>query len=290
MGGRAFASTRRSTKAEVLSTVEWLEENWKSASKDPTPLNQRLLGSAGKRETSGDIDLNINESIYDLTVVELELITLLGRENVWSRPGNYQIFTSVPVPGTRDRVQIDFMFGDYQWQSFSYASPSDIGVNASSYKGLFRTELIKALVAFQSDFVAEEYGEMVARSGPTFFHDRGIVWRYRLRPYKKDGSGVRIKALREVGELEFFDQFPDAVELSHTAMKDPGQVIKLILGDRAIMSDCYSYETIWLAAHRKYNENELKEIGEIFLERLNSLKVCIPKEINDEHRRTELIF
>lgn len=293
MGGNAFEGMRRINKGEVAGTLRAI-----SVAVHPVPLKvsyleKHLLGSAGKNPTSGDLDINMDERKFSLPELEEALVRSIGADNVKARPGNNQIFTKFPIMGDPEQgfVQVDFMFGDVDWQRFSYWSPRVTGQSqsfyydsdASAYKGLFRTELIKALVAFNSDWVLEENGEMVARVGPTFFHDRGIVWRYRYRPFKRGSTTERIKALKEVTKEEFMEVFPSAFEASGTVENDPVEVIKLLFDSHYNEEGLYTYESVMQAIRYSYNVEQRAEIGKIYLERLNSLKVDVPKEIIRAH-------
>lgn len=296
MGGNAFEGTRQIHKSEIAGTLLAISKAVHPVPLKVSYLEKHLLGSAGKNKTSGDLDINMDEKKFSLPELEEALILALGADNVKSRPGNNQIFTKFPIMGDGENqgfVQVDFMFGNVEWQRFSYWSPRHepnttlnsyyYGSDVSRYKGLFRTELIKALVAFNSDWVLEENEEMVARVGPTFFHDRGIVWRYRYRPFKKGSTTERIKALKEVTKEEFMEVFPSAFEASGAVENDPKKVIALILRDDTIEDQLYSYEALMSAIRWSYDATQRAEIGKIYLERLNSLKVDVPKEIFRAH-------
>lgn len=286
MGGNAFKDlTRRVTKREVYETCDWLDFNLDLANFGGRHFDQCLLGSAGKKDDSGDIDLNIDVGCSNFNSATIELQNLLGPDQVWSRYENSQIFCAVPIGGDPKQgwVQVDFMFGDYDWQSFSYASP---GAD-SAYKGLYRTELIKALVAFNSDWTLVENGELVARVGPTFFDSKGIIWRYRHRPWGKINPEKRVKAFKELTKDEFMAIYPDAKPTSHVRMLDPKEVAKFIL-PRSDMMDFYSYELLWWQVRMNYNLEQLGHISRLYFERLNSLKVEIPQAILDEHAPTPL--
>jgi len=287
MGGKAFANiTRRIKQPEILPTLEWLEDNWPSYNNEGH-LRDHLLGSAGmlnEDQDAGDLDLNLPIDLYDQTVVAEDLRRILGDDYVKARPGHNQIFTAVPIGGDPENgyVQVDFMFGDYDWQKFSYYSAKRVdniqwggNKDTSYFKGLYRTEFIKALVAFNSDWVLEENGEMIARVGPTFFHDKGIVWRYRHRPMRKDGKG-RVKALIELKEDEFLKFYPTAVTAKAKVMTDPELVTKLLFDKHASSSDLASLERIARLLRRHYDRDQINKIIQIYHERLNSLKVEIP--------------
>lgn len=238
-----------------------------------------MLGSAGKAQTSGDIDINMDQRKFDKNIIFNTIVTALGPDNVKDRRHVNQIFTCVPIRGdaTNGYVQIDFMFGNVGWQTFSYWSPGD----NSHYKGLFRTELIKAAVAFNSDWVKKENNEVVARVGPTFFHDKGLIWRYRHRPERRDGKG-RVQTYKELTENDFLLIYPDAVKASNTIIDTPEGVSELIFGEASALALFEKYETLSEKLRNFYGKHSYGTIMNIFEERLNSLKVDIPKDIVDE--------
>lgn len=290
MGGKAFeGTTRRILKEEVKPTLDWLIANWSDSKIQGGNFMDHLLGSVGKNETSGDIDLNLRIELYDQGKVASDLVAILGEDNVKARPGNNQIFTAVPIMGDAENgfVQVDFMFGNYEWQKFSYYSPQvkddnhfwRIVPGASQFKGLYRTELLKAVVAFNSDWVVEDGEEMIARVGPTFFHDKGCVWRYRYRPMRKDGT-ARVKEFKEVSKDEFLEVFPSAITASKDIIIDPIELKAFLFRDNYYTKrlDLDSLESVWNLCQRTYEAQEQKRLIKIYLERLNNLKAAIPAE------------
>lgn len=238
-----------------------------------------MLGSAGKNPSSGDIDINMDQTKFDKRTILNNLVSTLGSDNVkdWSHVN--QIFTCVPIEGEPSHgfVQVDFLFGNRAWQSFSYHSAGE----ASRYKGLFRTELIKAAVAFNSDWTKMEGDKLIARVGPTFFHDRGLVWRYRHRAPRKDGKG-RVQAFTELTEEDFLKMYPDAHKASQSIIDSPKGVAELIFNSDSAVEYFDRYETLSRKLESFYGRRSFGTIMEIFEERLNSLKVDIPEDINDE--------
>lgn len=277
MGGAAFhGKTRRIRKEEINPTLKWL-----AAKTGLSYLNMsnNLLGSAGKAETSGDVDINMDQKKYDKRLILNTLVSTFGPDNVKDKTNVNQIFTCIPIRGDASQgyVQVDFMFGNRAWQSFSYWSPGD----SSAYKGLYRTELIKAAVAFNSDYVKSEGDNVIARVGPTFFHDRGLVWRYRHKAPRKDGKG-RVQAFSVITEEEFMALYPDAKKASNTIIDDPRDVSELIFNNRRELDVFERYESLRERLKDFYGRRSYGTIMEIFEERLNSLKVDIPKDIIDE--------
>lgn len=287
MGGKAFKDgTRKVTKEEVRSTVTWLMSVWSDWSLNPAlNLHQCLLGSAGKVDESGDIDINLEITAYDQKKVASQMIALLGEDNVKPRPGNNQIFMSVPIGGDQElgRVQVDLMFGDFSWQHFSYfgaeRSPNCIWNNRKSsyFKGLYRTELIKAVTAFCSDWVLEENGEVIARVGPTFFHDKGLVWRYRHRPMRKDGT-ARVKDFKEETKEDFLKIYPSAIPAITDVIKEPKKAVEFLFDKFYSPADCETLESLAWVINRSFSSEDNRTIMKIYLERLNNLKVEIPKQ------------
>lgn len=289
MGGKAFEGvTRRILQGEIETTLRWLQNKWTASYLNGGHLSQHLLGSAGQLDPyqdAGDLDLNLHIDRYDQAQVAQDLIALLGVDHVKPRPGNNQIFTAVPIDGNplHGFVQVDFMFGDYEWQKFSYWSSKrakDVSWGnrtITGFKGLYRTELIKAITAFNSDWVLEENGQMIARVGPTFFHDKGLVWRYRHRPMRKDGT-ARVKALEELSEEEFLKIYPSAVTAKADVIKDPKVVAHLLFNEHVDVHDLNTIEYISQLLRRHYDNDQRKKILEIFYERLSSLKVEIPEK------------
>lgn len=275
MGGKAFTNTRRVTRSEVFDTLVSLGNYLNCGNY----FCNHALGSAGKSLDSGDIDINVDLNRFAFADVAGQMSALLGEENVKIRPGNNQIFASCPIPYRDSRVQVDFMFTHYPlWQEFSYASPGD----KSAFKGLFRTELIKAAVAFNSNWILMENNQLVARIGPTFFHDKGLLWRHRHRPMRRDGAG-RVQEFQRITPEEFRALYADAPMVEDRALTEPGAAAELIFDDkRHIMERFFSYETLVEALDQFYDRASYAEILRIYLERLNSLKVEVPQEILDE--------
>jgi hypothetical protein len=302
MGGKAFKDqSRRILKTEIELTLYWFSSRWFDTKLQPPYLVPWLLGSANKNVDSGDLDLNISESEFAIDDVYDRMVEILGKDQVKLHKGLNQIYTLVPIGGRRSNgfVQIDLMFGNSAWQKFSYHSPkydsetwysfSKLKLDQSSYKGLYRTELLKALVAFCSDWVLEDQGELIARVGPTFLHDKGAVWRYRYRPLKKNSTTERVKAFREVSEEEFMQIFPSAFPASHRVISEPQKLIDFLFEQdehQHLRPDNFQTveETLyWIK--RKFKKDQVDTILKIYVERLNNLKVEIPVKLDSRFKR-----
>jgi len=143
---------------EIKPTLEMLE---KSLGID---LNNFTLGSVGKRQFSGDIDVALNLPPEELPafVEKLKknpLIKDIAKSSVIMTKVEIQNFNKEQTDG-RPRtgfVQVDFMPGDPGWMKTYYHSPSE---DESKYKGVFRNIMIASMAAVldrqQSDAKLED--------------------------------------------------------------------------------------------------------------------------------------
>lgn len=145
MGGNVFkiagvSTTGRINKADVIPTVRWLEKL------TGLHLVTNMLGSTGYKDTSGDIDLAVD----DAQLTKDQLVTRLLAQNISKadiKKSGDCVHLKTPISGIikNGYVQCDFMFGDVQWQKFSMmGSP----VN-SKYKGMHRHLLLASIAKAQ---------------------------------------------------------------------------------------------------------------------------------------------
>jgi len=146
-GGNVFKlkdgtpDTGRINLADVRPTVSWLE------SVTGLPLLDNMLGTTGKKATSGDLDLAVDARAHtkeDL-VAQLERWTsakkLDSREYI--RKTGDSVHFKAPICGQMGRgfVQTDFMFGDPNWQKFAMQG----GQENSPFKGMHRHLLMASI-------------------------------------------------------------------------------------------------------------------------------------------------
>ncbi len=114
-------------------------------------LNDFTVGSTGKRDYSGDVDLVIDDAWWTTGVTEFALllsrkyghsvVTVNGLTVHLKYPiSNYDIATSQCNPRT-GFVQIDFNIGNPVWERFYHYSPGA----ASGYKGAHRNLALAAI-------------------------------------------------------------------------------------------------------------------------------------------------
>lgn len=140
MGGNAFPMAGKVHKSEVTETVLYVTSLLK--------LNEyRILGSTGKKEFSGDIDIAVNISPEDLM---RKLEKHYGKDMI-RRYGNVHSIL-VPIQGYSDTfvserrtglVQVDFIIGDIEWLDLFY-----FWDDSSKLKGTHRNIALSTLAMF----------------------------------------------------------------------------------------------------------------------------------------------
>lgn len=162
-GGNVFKNqyaTQRINRDDVLPTVRWLERMVR------IPLINNLLGSTGKKPTSGDIDIGIDErNVTKESFVSTlkSLAVQLGMDpNASVKKSGVSVHFAAPIGGTMGNgfVQVDFMFtGDMEWTR--YMSSAD---GNSEYSGAHRAQLLSAIAKHHGLKITPKHG-LVTRMG-----------------------------------------------------------------------------------------------------------------------------
>lgn len=143
LGGTAVPGCGTIHRSEIKKTLDKLSDDLEM----PFDFNDYIMGSTGKREYSGDIDLVVDQVWWDhgIPLFRQNLEQVFGRENV-ARNGD-MLHLKYPIVGYfgygPDRtgfVQIDFNFGNYEWEKFYHYSDENSG-----YKGAHRNLMIAAI-------------------------------------------------------------------------------------------------------------------------------------------------
>lgn len=141
-GGNIFKTadgqpaTVRIARNNVVPTVQWLEQL--------TGLNlvNNMLGSTGKKESSGDLDLGVDSTKVTKEVLIQQLLNK-GIDSKDIRKTGDSVHLKTPILGdpSNGYVQTDFMFSDNpEFQSFSYA-----GTGSGEFKGVHRNILLASI-------------------------------------------------------------------------------------------------------------------------------------------------
>jgi len=166
-GGNVFkladgqSATTRISRENVVPTVQWLEKL--------TGLNlvDNMLGSTGRKETSGDLDLGIDETKITKDILIQQLLKKGIPATDLKKSGD-SVHVKTPILGDAKNgfVQTDFMFGDPEFQKFSLVAAGD-----SAYKGVHRAILLASIAkaqgmkwSYKNGLVDRETNEIISKN------------------------------------------------------------------------------------------------------------------------------
>ena len=171
-GGNVFKltdgqpATTRISRENVVPTVQWLEQL--------TGLNlvDNMLGSTGRKETSGDLDLGIDETKITKDVLIQQLLKRgVKAEDIKKSGDSVHVKTPILGDAANGYVQTDFMFGDPEFQKFA------LNTGESDYKGVHRAILLASIAKAQ-----------------------GMKWSYKNGLVDRDTNEIITKNPQEIAE------------------------------------------------------------------------------------------
>jgi len=172
-GGNVFKdatgkpTTQRINQSDIPPTVSWLEKV------TGLPLSNAMLGSTGKKPTSGDIDLGIDANTVQKDAVYNRLATWAKNNDL--NPNEYVARTGIsvhlktPIRGNPELgyVQTDFMFvPDMQFAQFMMTQDP-----ASEYKGMIRNVLMNSIAKASGYKMTLDQGLLDRQTGNTITKD-----------------------------------------------------------------------------------------------------------------------
>lgn len=133
--------TQRIARADVQPTLQWLEQL------TGLPLRQNTLGTTGLKDTSGDLDLAVDETKTSKPELE-QLLKLWCKKNgldhrTYVRKSGDSVHFRAPIAGDESNgfVQVDFMFGSPEWMRWAMRG----GAQGSEFKGVHRHLLLASV-------------------------------------------------------------------------------------------------------------------------------------------------
>lgn len=223
-------------------------------------IHDRTLGSVGKKQFSGDIDIAMDD--YDKNE-KAAFLQKLETTSVFSQIRNgATVSTLVKIPNfnpelkgsLRPRtgfVQVDFMFGNVAAMKLQYHSPHETN---SAYGGVHRTMLLAT--------VASIYGQRQISETE--------VERYKLSP--KQGL---VKIVRRTFGKKMVD------EVIGGPWTKPGDVaLELNLGNDPEILD--SFENLWAAIKKNYSPELVAKIKASYSESLARDGLNVPTQLAEQ--------
>lgn len=272
MCGNAFPHLDmvRVRREDVLPTVDHVASTLAMPGFTTRLALDSLMGSAGKQETSGDLDFAINDRpaifvgqpvlpIFDLRAFAERARATLPPGHVQTKTlkgGQFQ--TAFPIAGDPSKgfVQVDFIRGNPEWLKFSHFSP---GKDFSPYKGVMMSTMLGVLAKMRKDFELLEGEDRIARVGLKFDLELGLFreWKYR----KKEGQGLSVVTA---------DEFETAIQQSPRFSRlgyvdEPNEVLRLLFGQPVEQEEVNTFEKM-VAKIRQLLPLRFEEARERFLE------------------------
>lgn len=236
-------------------------------------LKNNVLGSVGKKEFSGDIDVAIQVAPEDIPelIKKLEassLIKALQKTSI--------IMTSVDIIGFDPKkqsddpkhgertgtVQVDFMPGDPGWMKTYYHSPS---ADESKYKGVFRNIMIATICAIYQRDASEEKiddGRPVEVERWMWAPDKGLVRIKRVPKPKAKGDGYTKANLNTV----IGNPIQTAPEIAKALGLDGPE-------------DLNSYESLKAAIEKNYAPEMVEKILDSFADNKQVQDIGVPDDL-----------
>lgn len=249
-GGNAFTDVGAIHISEIAPTLQWLAKQINH----PEILKQ-TLGSVGKREYSGDIDVVVDLDREEMKQLALSLHKVLGQENVRGMAGN--VITRVPIQNydaSKDKrgprtgyVQVDFFPGDPEWMSLYYAGTGE----ESKLKGVHRNLYISTLSKYVDRKASDEedsFGRPV----------ESVRWRWSPR----DGL-IKVLAKSKKNDKGGWARKQDIEYLSQP-IKNADMIADILFKGEADADALGSVESLIAATKKAFDKETQKEIFKAF--------------------------
>jgi hypothetical protein len=234
-------------------------------------LKNNALGSVGKKEFSGDIDVALQIAPQDIPAFVEKLDKI---PEVLDIAKSSVIMTKVKIVGydekkqtTKPRtgfVQVDFMPGDPGWLKTYYHSPSE---KESKYKGVFRNIMIATIAAVLDRKDSEEKiddGRSVESERWMWSPADGLVRIKRTPTPNKKGDGYTKKNNNEIigKPLRTAPEIAKALKLNGP-------------------EDLNSYESLKKAIEKNYPQDIVDDILDGFVKNKQVQDIGVPDDIKD---------
>lgn len=171
-GGNVFKDeagtilTRNIARADVLPTVRWLE------TVTGLELTDHMLGTTGKKEFSGDLDIAIDANEVNKNEFAAKLGDYISKQGGdpkdWIKKSGISVHFKTPIKGDEKNgyVQADFMFGERDWMKWSMTG----GREGSELKGSHRHMILSSISkarglkwSFQNGLMNRETNEVITK-------------------------------------------------------------------------------------------------------------------------------
>jgi hypothetical protein len=259
--------------SEIAPTLQRLEKQL------GIPLLKNALGSVGKKEFSGDIDIAVQldkdqQDEFQKKLEQTQGLDFIRKTSVFITSADIVGYDPKKQADDKERtgkVQIDFMPGDVEFMKNYYHSPHSKSMSKdgkhSNYKGVHRNIMI-ASIAGVLDVVASDDktsdGRPLELERWMFSPTDGMVRVVRRPVKKKNGLGYTKANKNEVIKGPF------------KSPKDWAKILKLDSVD-----DLYSFETLYAAIKKNYPSNIAADIFKNYKDNPSIQNAGVPTELSE---------
>ena len=259
--------------SEIAPTLQRLEKQL------GIPLLKNALGSVGKKEFSGDIDIAVQldkdqQDEFQKKLEQTQGLDFIRKTSVFITSADIVGYDPKKQADDIERtgkVQIDFMPGDVEFMKNYYHSPHSKSMSKdgkhSNYKGVHRNIMI-ASIAGVLDVVASNDktsdGRPLELERWMFSPTDGMVRVVRRPVKKKNGLGYTKANKNEVIKGPF------------KSPKDWAKILKLDSVD-----DLYSFETLYAAIKKNYPSNIAADIFKNYKDNPSIQNAGVPTELGE---------
>lgn len=175
-GGNVFKDetgavvTTRINLSDIAPTIKWLEKI------TGLPLQQNVLGSVGKKASSGDLDIAVDQnkvSKDDLVNKLSKYATAQGDDpKNWVKKSGISVHFKTPIKGDSKKgfVQTDFMFGeDVEQMKFGLFSAGEKSKFTGADRNLLMSSVAKSLpgdfkYSWQKGLIKRSTGDSISKN------------------------------------------------------------------------------------------------------------------------------
>jgi len=290
MGGFGFPNLniQRIKREQIEPTVENMVNVLQFRGLTLDYCMSHLLGSVGRQESSGDIDIALDRDLFyrqNLLEIRERIIAAYGSDHISHLADHDDLMMSAfPIIGGESdaQVQIDFIFGKTDWLRFSHYSP---GKDLSIYKGVVSQTVLMLAAKMNKEFVLEDEQGVYADVGLMIDIRRGMFRLWRLREIKNQLPGKVDADYWETNiKMPNGEEPPRFPRIGY--VDEPAAAVRAILGDGVHPDDINTFEKLWAIVVKGSEEGRLPPADEIKARAIDSLMKLAP--FRDENTREEV--
>lgn len=162
--------TDRINRADIAPTIQWMEKI------TGLPLINNTLGSVGKKDSSGDLDIAVDQNAISKDDLVAKLTTWAKQSGEdpknWVKKSGISVHFKTPIKGNLKNgfVQTDFMFGDdIEHMKFGLFAAGDISKFSGADRNLLMSSLAKSLpgdykYSWQKGLISRSTGDLISKN------------------------------------------------------------------------------------------------------------------------------